>query len=68
MAAQGHLYCDNVGAMYMTTNPVQHDRNKNIVVDYHFVQESIAGGGELVVHYIPTKLQITDIFTKTVPS
>lgn len=35
------VYCDNISASYMTVNPVQHDRNKHIVVHYHFVCEHV---------------------------
>jgi len=39
----------------MSTNPVQHDRSKHIVVDYHFVRERVADR-DLVLRYIPTRL------------
>jgi len=47
----------------MAINPVQHDRSKHIAINYHFVWERVAHG-ELVVHYIPTKLQLAYVFTK----
>nr|GEY28529.1 NBS-containing resistance-like protein [Tanacetum cinerariifolium] len=31
------VYCENVSAVYMSTNPVQHQRMKHIVIDIHFV-------------------------------
>jgi hypothetical protein len=31
------LICDNVSAVYMSTNPVQHQRTKHIEIDLHFV-------------------------------
>lgn len=61
------VLCDNVSATYLTTNPIMHDRCKHIKVDYHFVMERIAYG-DLVVHYIPTKLKLAHIFTKGLPS
>ena len=51
----------------MSANPVLHDRSKDIVVDYHFVRERVAAG-ELVVRYIPTGLQVADMFTKGLSS
>ena len=47
----------------MSTNPVQHDRSKNIAVDFHFVREQVADG-DLVIRYIPTTLHTANIFTK----
>ena len=49
------VYCDNISASYMEVNPVQHDRSKHIMVDYHFVHERVTYG-VLVVRYIPTNL------------
>jgi len=62
-----HLYCDNLSATYMATNPVQHDRSKHIAVDYHFIQERVVDG-DLVIHYIPTRLQVAHVFTKGLSS
>ncbi|GKB29880.1 ribonuclease H-like domain-containing protein [Tanacetum coccineum] len=31
------VYCDNVGAVYLSTNSVQHQRTKHIEIDIHFV-------------------------------
>ncbi|GKA56145.1 ribonuclease H-like domain-containing protein [Tanacetum coccineum] len=31
------VYCDNVSAVYLSTNPVQHQRTKHIDIDIHFV-------------------------------
>ena len=61
------VFCDNTNASYMMVNPVQHDRSKHIAVDYHFVHERVALG-DLVVRYIPTQLQLADIFTKGLSS
>ncbi|GJS39354.1 ribonuclease H-like domain-containing protein [Tanacetum coccineum] len=38
------VYCDNVSAIYMTTNPVQHQRTKYIKIDIHFVRDMVARG------------------------
>ncbi|CAH9095014.1 unnamed protein product [Cuscuta europaea] len=61
------LFCDNIFASYLTANPVQHAQSKHIQIDYHFVQERVAHG-ELVVKYVPTHLQVADIFTKSLSS
>ncbi|CAH9082806.1 unnamed protein product [Cuscuta europaea] len=61
------LFCDNISASYLTANPIQHARSKHIHIDYHFVRERVAHG-DLVVQYVPTHLQLEDIFTKSLSS
>jgi hypothetical protein len=36
------LWCYNLGATYMTANPIFHARTKHIEIDYHFVRERVA--------------------------
>ncbi|KAK2421141.1 hypothetical protein QL285_031798 [Trifolium repens] len=38
------VYCDNVSAIYLSGNPVQHQRTKHIEMDIHFVCEKVARG------------------------
>ena len=33
------LYCDNIAAINIAHNPVQHDRTKHVEVDRHFIKE-----------------------------
>lgn len=61
------VYCDNVSAVYMSTNPVQHQRTKHIEIDIHFVREKVQMGEVRVMH-IPASLQYADIFTKGLPT
>jgi len=61
------VYCDNISAVYMTFNPVQHQRTKHIEIDLHFVRERVAVGDLRVLH-VPTSSQYADIFTKGLPS
>jgi hypothetical protein len=61
------VYCDNVSAVYLSTNPVQHQRTKHVEIDLHFVWERVAAG-DVQVLSVPTMMQFTDIFTKGLPS
>ncbi|XP_071725985.1 uncharacterized mitochondrial protein AtMg00810-like [Rutidosis leptorrhynchoides] len=60
------VFCDNVSAIYLSGNPVQHQRTKHIELDIHFVREKVAKGHIRVLH-VPTRYQIDDIFTKGLP-
>ncbi|GJX45488.1 ribonuclease H-like domain-containing protein [Tanacetum coccineum] len=44
------VYCDNVSAIYMSTNPVQHERTKHIEIDIHFVHDKVVAGHVQVLH------------------
>ncbi|GJX86748.1 ribonuclease H-like domain-containing protein [Tanacetum coccineum] len=35
------VYCDNVNAVYLSCNPVQHQRTKHIEIDIHFVRDLV---------------------------
>nr|GEX56340.1 putative zinc finger, CCHC-type [Tanacetum cinerariifolium] len=61
------LLCDNKSALFMTQNPVSHKRAKHIDLDYHFIRELVSSG-KLYTKFVQTKLQVADIFTKSLPS
>ncbi|GJU59044.1 ribonuclease H-like domain-containing protein [Tanacetum coccineum] len=61
------VYCDNVSAVYMSANPVQHQRTKHIEIDIHFVREFVASGQVRVLH-VPSRFQYADIYTKGLPT
>ncbi|GJY12893.1 ribonuclease H-like domain-containing protein [Tanacetum coccineum] len=61
------VYCDNVNAVYMSANPVQHQRTKHIEIDIHFVRDMVTVGEVRVLH-VPSRYQYVDIFTKGLPS
>ncbi|GJT61430.1 ribonuclease H-like domain-containing protein [Tanacetum coccineum] len=57
------VYCDNVSVVYLSCNPVQHQRTKHIEIDIHFVCDLVAAGQVRVLH-VPSRYQFADIFTK----
>ncbi|GKD53439.1 ribonuclease H-like domain-containing protein [Tanacetum coccineum] len=61
------VYCDNVSAVYMSVNHVQHQRTKHIEIDIHFVCDMVTAGQVRVLH-VPSRYQYADIFTKGLPS
>ncbi|CAH9137075.1 unnamed protein product [Cuscuta epithymum] len=44
------VYCDNVSVVYLSGNPIQHQRTKHIEIDIHFVRERVRIGDIRVVH------------------
>jgi hypothetical protein len=58
------VWCDNLGATYLSVNPVFHARTKHIEVDYHFVREQVTRK-QLNRRFISTKDQLADGFTKS---
>ncbi|KAK9051887.1 hypothetical protein SSX86_028515 [Deinandra increscens subsp. villosa] len=63
MSSAPTLWCDNLGATYLSANPVFHARTKHVEIDFHFVREQVARGN-LHVQFITTDDQIADVFTK----
>ncbi|KAK1417324.1 hypothetical protein QVD17_26451 [Tagetes erecta] len=60
------VYCDNISAIYLSGNPVQHQRTKHVEMDIHFVREKVQIGHIRVLH-VPSSSQYADIFTKGLP-
>ncbi|GJZ27132.1 ribonuclease H-like domain-containing protein [Tanacetum coccineum] len=44
------VYCDNVSVVYLSCNPVQHQRTKHIEIKIHFVRDLVAAGQVRVLH------------------
>nr|GEV53650.1 ribonuclease H-like domain-containing protein [Tanacetum cinerariifolium] len=61
------VYCDNVSAIYMAVNLVQHQRTKHIEIDIHFVRDMVTASHVRVLH-VPSRFHYADIFTKGLPS
>jgi hypothetical protein len=50
------VYFDNISAVYMSSNPIQHQRTKYIEIDLLFVRERVAVGDVRIIH-VPTSSQ-----------
>jgi hypothetical protein len=61
------VFCDDVRAVYLSTNPVQHQRTKHVEIDLHFVRDKVATGAIQVLH-VPSTSQYVDVFTKGLPT
>ncbi|XP_065636783.1 uncharacterized mitochondrial protein AtMg00810-like [Quercus suber] len=60
------LWCDNISAIALASNPVFHFRTKHIEVGYHFVREKVLKR-DLGIKFISIKDNYADIFTKPLP-
>jgi histone deacetylase 1/2 len=60
------LWCDNLGATYLSANPIFHARTKHVEVDYHFVRDRVAKK-EIAVRFISSQDQLVDVLTKPLP-
>jgi hypothetical protein len=61
------IYCDNINTVYLSTNPIQHQRMKYIEIDLHFVWGRVTIGDVRFLHVSMTS-QLVDIFTKGLPT
>ncbi|XP_020263318.1 uncharacterized protein LOC109839299 [Asparagus officinalis] len=57
------LWCDNLGAIYVTDNPIFHTHTKHIEVDFHFIRDQVAKGW-LNLHFVSMYDQLADIMTR----
>jgi len=61
------IWCDNLGATYLSANPIFHARTKHVEVDYHFVRDRVAKK-EIQIRFISSQDQLADVFTKPLPT
>ncbi|RXW15151.1 hypothetical protein EST38_g10703 [Candolleomyces aberdarensis] len=57
------LYCDNQGAIKLSTNPVFHARTKHIDIHFHFIRQTITSR-DIQLIFCPTDYMVADAMTK----
>ena len=58
--------CDGEGAICLSENPVVSDLSKHVGVQQHFVRDCVKFG-EVDFEYVPSKENLADIMTKSLP-
>ncbi|XP_050123705.1 uncharacterized mitochondrial protein AtMg00810-like [Malus sylvestris] len=61
-----HIWCDNVSAISLASNPVFHARTKHVEIDYHYIRE-LDLANLVKVQHVSTHHQVADIHTKALP-
>ncbi|GJY75969.1 retrovirus-related pol polyprotein from transposon TNT 1-94, partial [Tanacetum coccineum] len=57
------IFYDNTSVIAISNNLILHSRTKHIDIRYHFIRDHILKG-DIELHFISTKYQLADIFTK----
>jgi hypothetical protein len=57
------LFCDNLSAINISKNPIQHSRTKHIDIRHHFIRDLVEDK-VITLEHVATELQLADIFTK----
>ena len=57
------ILCDNTSAINLSKNPIQHSLTKNMEIQHHFLRDEVLKGS-IKLDFVPTHLQLADIFTK----
>ncbi|KAM2731468.1 hypothetical protein EV2_035124 [Malus domestica] len=58
------LWCDNISAISLASNPVFHARTKHVEIDYHYIRELVLAQ-LLKVKFICSEDQLADLHTKS---
>ena len=61
------VYVDNQSVIALAKNSVHHQRSKHIDIKYHFVRHEVQSAN-IKLEYVPTELNLADVFTKALSS
>ena len=54
---------DNTSAINLSKNPIQHSHMKHVEIRHHFLRDEVLKGS-IKLDFVPTHLQLANIFTK----
>jgi hypothetical protein len=57
------LYCDNLTAINISKNPIQHSMTKHIDIHHHFIKDLVEEN-IVTLEHVATEEKLADIFTK----
>ena len=57
------IKCDNISAINLSKNPIQHSKTKHIDIRHHFLRDYVQNG-DISLEFVDTNYQLADIFTK----
>ena len=57
------IFCDNLSAINLSKNPIQHSRSKHLDIKHHFIRDHVCKKNVELL-FVDSELQLADIFTK----
>lgn len=61
------LWCDNIGATHLSSNPIFHVRTKHVEIHFHYVRDQVLAK-KLQDSFLSTTNQLADLLTKPLSS